>query len=348
MEIVQRARRVLAPPLWDYLVGGAETETTLFRNREALAAWAFRPRILRDVADVDTTTTLLGHRLALPLLFAPIGSLQNLTPDGTAASVRAAERYGALAVVSSVSQPELEVAAAAGEDKKWFQLYVRGDDAWIDGMVERVQRAGYRALIMTVDVAHYGHRERQILNGWVAPSRRDNVDTERFQALLTWEQMDRIKRNLSIPLGIKGIQTGEDAALALEHGADVVWVSNHGGRQLDHVRGTADMLPEIAAAVAGRAPIVVDGGYFRGPDLLKAFALGASAVAIGKLEGLALAAGGADALVRTCELLEFEVRTAMALLGVTAVAQLGRSYVERIPTGADTRAFPLVTDGLVL
>lgn len=346
-EIVDRAHRTLPPPLWDYVVGGAETEATLVRNRESIAAWAFCPRVLRDVTTVDISQRLLGGSIDVPFLFAPIGSLQTLTPDGGAAIVAAAADTGAIAVISSVTEPELEVSAAAGNGRRWFQLYFRGDDAWTSAMIGRVEAADYSALMLTVDVAHYGHRERQLGHNWVAPSRVSTAG-ENFQAALTWRTVERVKAQLSIPLGIKGIQTAADARLAIECGADVIWVSNHGGRQLDHARGSLDMLPEIVEAVAGRAPVIVDGGFFRGPDIVKALCLGATAVALGKLTGLAVAAGGAPALVRLAELLAFEITNAMAMLGVTAVSQLDQSYVQRIPTAVSTRAFPLAGDGWTL
>jgi glycolate oxidase len=177
-----------------------------------------------------------------------------------------------------------------------------------------------------VDVAVYSRRERPLLSGWTTPTRR-NPANPRFRASLTWETMDMIKEWCGLPFLLKGVATAEDAALAVEHGVDVIWVSNHGGRQLDHAQGAIETLPEIVAAVNGRTQIVLDGGVQRGSDVLKAIALGANAVAIGKLQGWGLAAGSTAGLVRVLELLEHEITVAMGLLGVTRIEQLNKNYV---------------------
>jgi glycolate oxidase len=228
-EIVRRAHGMLAPPVWDYIVGGSETETTLRRNRDAIGSLAFRPRILRNVANVDTSRTLLGTKLRIPYVLAPVGSLQAVAEGGAASSVRAAVKFGTLATVSSVALPGLEAAAEASTGDKWFQLYIRGDFQWITDMVERVRNAGYKALILTVDTAHYSRRERQIISRWLPPGRRVNLE-EHHQATLDWETALRIKEIAGIPVGIKGIQTAEDAEIAVRDGFDIVWVSNHGTR----------------------------------------------------------------------------------------------------------------------
>src|SRR6185312_8367309 len=341
-EIVRRANTLLPPPIWDYVVGGAETETTVRRNRDALGSLAFRPRILRNVAEHDMSTTLLGTKLRMPYLLAPVGSLQSVTEDGAAASVRAAASFGTLSVVSSVSQPGLEAAAAASPVDKWFQLYIRGDAKWVDDTIARVEKAGYKALMLTVDTAHYSRRERQIIDRWVPPGRRLHAD-DGYQLSLDWESASRIKGRLKIPVGIKGIQTAEDAEIAIREGFDLVWVSNHGGRQLDHARAAVEVLPEVVSVVAGRVPIVVDGGFMRGTDILKAIALGATAVGTGRLHALSLAAGGEAGLARMLEIVEIELRTSMALLGVTSLAQLDRSYVvNTTPVSTPQVAFPFL------
>lgn len=342
-ELVRRAHALLASPVWDYVVGGSETETTVRRNRDAIGSLAFRPRILRNVSTLDTATTLLGTPLRIPYVLSPVGSLQAVVESGAAASVRAALAFGTLPIVSSVSQPGLEPAAAAATGDKWFQLYIRGDFAWVTEMVDRVRNAGYTALILTVDTAHYSRRERQIISRWLPPGRRDETADESNQAKLDWETARRIKEMAGIPVGLKGIQTAEDAELAVRDGFDVVWVSNHGGRQLDHARATIEILPEVVAAVGGRAPIVVDGGFMRGTDVLKAIALGASAVGTGRLHALSLAAGGEAALTRMLEILEIEIRTSMALLGVASLAQLGPSHIAAAtPVTNAPGAFPFL------
>lgn len=328
-EIVRAARRNLSQGPWDYLVGGSESETTMRRNRLAFDRLAFRPRILVDVSHVDPSATFLGQRLRIPVMLAPIGSLQVFDPAGAAASARAAATFGTMPVVSSATLPSLEETAAASDGPKIFQLYVHGDMDWVRDIVGRVKAAGYIALCLTVDVAAYSRRERPMLTRWLTPTQRNRVDRN-YLAALTWDTMDMIKELAGLPFMLKGVATAEDAALAVEHGVDVIWVSNHGGRQLDHEIGTMDMLPEIVEAVAGRAAIVLDGGVQRGSDVLKAIALGAQAVAIGKLQGWGLAAAGVDGLVRVLEILEHEIRVAMGLLGVTRLDQLNARYLCRV------------------
>lgn len=327
-EVVLAARRSLGQGPWDYLVGGAESETTMRRNRLGFDRLAFRPRILADVSSIDPSTSLFGHHLRIPVLLAPIGSLQVFAPEGAVASARAAAAFGTMPVVSSATLPALEETAASSTGPKVFQLYVHGDLGWVRDILGRVKAAGYQALCLTVDVAVYSRRERPMLSRWATPTQRAAVD-RRYLAALTWETMDMIKELAGLPFMLKGVQTAEDAALAVEHGVDAIWVSNHGGRQLDHALGTIDTLPEVVQAVGGRAQIVLDGGILRGTDVLKAIALGARAVAIGKLQGWGLAAAGQDGLVRVLELLEHEITVAMGLLGVTRIDQLTPSYVCR-------------------
>ena len=325
-EIVLRARKNLPQGAWDYLVGASESETTMRRNRLAFDRLAFRPRILNDVSKVDTSTTFLGSGLRIPALLAPIGSLQVFNPEGGAASTRAAAEFGITHVVSSVTEPSLEAISAAAARPKVFQLYIHGDWGWIEEMVGRIKDAGYIGLCITVDTAHYSRRERPMLTRWTPPTRRRAYDPA-HSASVTWDTVDRIKSLAGLPFMLKGIATAEDAKIAVEHGVDVVWVSNHGGRQLDYGQGTMDMLGEVVEAVGGRADIVLDGGVQRGADILKAVALGARAVALGKLQGWGLAADGQAGIVRMLEILEDEIIVAMALLGVTSIDRLGPEYV---------------------
>ena len=325
-EIIQAARRNLPQDVWDYLTGGAESETTMRRNRLGFDSLALRPRVLIDVSKIDTSTTFLGQQLRIPVMLAPIGSLQTITPEGGVAVAKAAAEFGTMNFVSSVTQPTLEEIAASTNHPKIFQLYIRGGIDWCAEIIGRVKQAGYMALCLTVDTAHYSRRERPLLNRWQPPSRR--TETGRiFQAMLTWEMADAIKKIAGMPLIIKGIATAEDAKLAVEHGIDVIYISNHGGRQLDHGRGTIETLPEIVEAAAGKAEIVLDGGITRGTDIVKALALGAKAVTIGKLQGWGLGAGGKAGLLRVLELLEEELIVDMALLGITRVDQITQSYV---------------------
>jgi isopentenyl diphosphate isomerase/L-lactate dehydrogenase-like FMN-dependent dehydrogenase len=331
-EIIDAARADLDDDVWDYISGGAETETTLARNRLAIDALALRPRVLRDVSQIDPSATLLGNRLAIPVVLAPLGGLETITPDGGIASVRAAQRAGVLPIVSSISAPGLEAVGAATAGPKVCQLYIRGDAAWTDELIARTLHAGYTAIAVTVDSATYGRRERQLRSGWRPPTRRQGEDPGvAWQARLTWPWLRQIHERSGVPMIVKGIQTGADAELAVDHGFEVVYVSNHGGRQLDHAEATIETLREVVDAVAGRAEIVVDGGFMRGTDILKAIALGANAVGIGRLQAYALAAGGEEVLLRLLGLLEEEIRNAMGLLGVVSLSELDESFVRAAP-----------------
>ena len=325
-ELVQEARRRLDQGSWDYLVGGSASETTLRRNRLAFDRIAFRPRILVDVSQIDTATTFLGQKLRIPAILAPIGSLQVFEAGGGATATRAATEFGIMHAISSVTEPALEETAAATPTPKIFQLYVHGDMKWTEDIIGRVKAAGYAALALTVDVAHYSRRERPMLTRYQPPTRRVPPD-RRHLASLTWETMDIIKEMAGLPFMLKGVQTAEDAAIAVQHGVDVIWVSNHGGRQIDHGLGSMDTLPEIVQAVDGKARIVLDGGVQRGSDILKAVALGADVVALGRLQGWGLAAGGQAGVVRMLEILEDELTCEMGLLGVTRIDQVTPAYV---------------------
>ena len=348
-EVIVQARRNLSQNVWDYLTGGAESETTMCRNRFGLDSLGFRPRVLVDVSHIDASTTFLGHKLRIPVMLAPIGSLQIITPEGAVAVAKAAHEFGTLNFVSSVTQPSLEDTAAASPHPKIFQLYVQGDMDWVEALLARAKTAGYQALCLTVDTAYYGRRERQMMDRWLPPSRR--MTGYEHRAALTWETMHAIKEMAGLPFILKGVATAEDAALAVQHGVSAVYVSNHGGRQLDHGRGTIEMLPEIVAAVAGKAEIVLDGGIMRGSDVLKALALGAKAVAIGKLQGWGLGAAGQEGLVRVLELLESEIITSMGLLGVNRVGQLKPEHLCKTqPIGPthEMSAFPHMPGGRLI
>jgi len=322
-EIYQAARRKLPPGPWSYLIGGAETETTVLRNRRALDEIAFRPRVLRDVSKIDSKATFLGQPVRLPVMLAPIGGLESIVEGGAATAARGAAQFGVPQMLSSVCQPGLEATAAAAKTVRVFQLYVRGDDAWVDDFVQRARDNGFCAFCLTVDVAAYSRRERDLLGRFVKPWRARAIEGAAFQAGLSWDQVKRFKDKYpDVPLIIKGIATAEDAELCVQHGVEVVYVSNHGGRQLDHGLGSAAVLPEVLQAVKGKAEVWVDGGFMRGTDVVKAIALGAKTVGLGRLTGLALAAGGAAGLVRALEILEEEVRICLGLLGVTSYAEL--------------------------
>ena len=343
-ELVKKARQKLNQDNWDYIVGGAETETTVRRNRLALDSLAFRPRVLRDVSHIDASAKFLGRPLRLPIVLAPVGGLELFAPEGGSAAAKVAQDFGVSHMLSSVCEPGLEaVAQAAPEALRIYQLYTRGDAGWVDAMAERAIAAGYSAFCLTVDTAYYSRRERDIAK---RHSRSGPMPERKFQAGLNWRDVARLKGKFAIPLILKGIATAEDAVLALEHGVDSIYVSNHGGRQLDHGRGAMEVLPEIVAAVAGRASVIVDGGFNRGTDIVKALAAGADLVGLGRMQCIGLAAGGQAGLTRLLEILEQEIHTCLGLLGVNTWAELNPSYLHAAPpvgAGDTLGAFPLLT-----
>ncbi len=253
-EFVAPARRNISQGAWDYLMGGAETETTLERNRLALDAIAFRPRVLRNVEHVDTSAKVLGQQLELPIILAPIGSLQDFAPGGGITPTLAAAKFGVLHMLSSACAPGLEAVAQSVAYPKIFQLYVRGDTAWVEDYISRAIANRYVALCLTVDLDYYGRRERDLAKRYLTTSRRTNP-ADYFQARFAWEDVARLKAKFKIPFILKGIATAEDARIALEHGIEAIYVSNHGGRQLDHGKGAMQVLPEVVEAVAGRAEV---------------------------------------------------------------------------------------------
>jgi glycolate oxidase len=320
-EFVDDAEAKLSRNTWGYLVGATETETTVARNRQALDMMAFRPRVLRNVSAVDLSADFQGRRIALPVALAPVGSLESFHPDGAAEAARGAAAAGVPQIVSSVTQPGLEASAAASTGPKIFQLYVRGDQDFVDDHARRAIAAGYDAFCITVDSAHYSRRERDIANRFNKPWRA-RASGLAWQAALSWDDIKRFKDKHRIPLMLKGIGTAEDAAIACAHGVEYVYVSNHGGRQLDHGRGSFAVLPEVVAAVRGRAKIVVDGGFCRGTDVVKGIAAGADLIGIGRLYCYALAAAGAAGVEHMLGLLAEEVTIALGLLGVAGFGQL--------------------------
>ena len=342
-EVIRKARQKLNNDDWDYIVGGTETETTLRRNRMALDSIALRPRVLRDVSAIEPSTTFLGRKMRLPLLLAPVGSLELCTPEAGAAAARAAEQFGVGHMLSSVCEPGMAALAKQVPNAlRIFQLYVYGDTDWVDRHIEQAIELGNKAFCFTVDMALYSRRERDIAKRNI---RRAVVPGREFLAQLSWKDIERVRKKYDIPFILKGIGTADDALIAIDHGVDIIYISNHGGRQLDHDLGSMDVLPEIVAAVKQRAKIIVDGGFNRGTDIVKAIALGADLVALGRMQCMGLAADGTAGLVRVLELLETEVRICLGLLGVNTLTELNPSYVRRAypanPASA-LSAFPLL------
>jgi 4-hydroxymandelate oxidase len=334
---------------FDYIAGGSGDELTLADNPLAWRRWRLRPRVLGDVDELHTTAVVLGAELRLPVGFAPMAFQHFAHSDAELPGARGAARAGALYCLSTMSSRSLEEVAAAADDAaggpRWFQLYVHRDRGRSERLVRRAEAAGYRAIVLTADFPAAGVRQRDARNalaypqvyGNFEPPGRHSEDGSLLPLViggmndssLSWADLAWLKELTSLPLVVKGILRGDDAALAVEHGAAAVWVSNHGGRQLDRTPATADVLEEIAEAVAGRAEVYVDGGIRRGVDVLTALALGARAVFIGCPLGYALAVGGEAGVLRAFELLERELRTDMALLGVTRLDQLERDHLRR-------------------
>jgi isopentenyl diphosphate isomerase/L-lactate dehydrogenase-like FMN-dependent dehydrogenase len=333
-EIRSTAKKLLPPGPWGFAAGGAETETTLRRNRQALRQLAIRQRVLVDVRHVDLTTTFLGIQLPMPVAIAPMGSLIMFHPQGDCEMVRGAAPSGNLAVVSGVTGWSVEEVARAARGPLLFQLYFGGPRSWAQELLGRVEASGYHAVCLTVDVQVYGRRERDLRlrfdpRAARAAAPHPSPPDMDYQARLTWDDVAWLRSILSVPLGIKGILTAEDAKRAVGAGVQIVWVSNHGGRQLDHTQATINVLPEIVEAVDGRADIIIDGGFARGTDVIKALALGAKVVAMGRTMLWGLAVDGAAGVARTLELLRQEISTSLALCGQTSVRGLTPSLICR-------------------
>ena len=332
-EFLKAAKFNLNRNNWDYITGGTETETTLARNRQSLDSVAFRARVLRNVQTVDTSVTLYGRKIRLPVIIAPVGGLQNMWAGGVATVAEAAGEFGIPMMQSSATEPALEETAKKAPDAyKIFQLYVRGDDKFIDDIYKRSQDNGFvPQFCFTVDLAYYSRRERDVVKRFNRIANRSEFE-HHTQAGLDWGVIERFqKRNPKAEIIIKGIQTGEDAQIAVDNGIRGIYVTNHGGRALDHARGTADMLEEVVGVVKGRVPVIVDGGINRGTDVLKAVALGASAVGIGRLYCYALSAAGRPGIVRMLELLEDEIRRDLGLMGLDDIKKIDRSYICKVP-----------------
>jgi isopentenyl diphosphate isomerase/L-lactate dehydrogenase-like FMN-dependent dehydrogenase len=328
-----------------YFAGGADDERTLRRNAVAYEAWELRPRVLVDVSAVSTRCTVLGSEQETPILAAPVAFQLLAHPDGEPGMARAAAAAGTVICLSSLtSTPPAEVAEAAPEARRWMQVYLFRDRGVTRAMVEEAAEAGYEALLLTVDAPYAGRRERDLRTGFQVPAEirapaieaavghRSLTTAEVFALVdpsITWDDLEGLCDEFELPILVKGLITAEDAALAVEHGAAGVVVSNHGGRQLDHAPATIDALPEVVEAVAGRIPVLIDGGIRRGTDVAVALALGAEAVLVGRpvLWGLAWdgEAGARDAL----EMLTEELRLALALLGAPDPSALSADHVQR-------------------
>ena len=343
------ARERLTQMAYDYYAGGAEDEITLRENREAFRRTFLKYRVLVDVAERDTSTHLLGQDLPFPVILAPTSMHKLAHPEGELATARGASEIGALMTLSSISTQTMEdVAEAVPGAPRWFQLYCYSDRAVTEMLVKRAHAAGYTALVVTVDVPLLGRRERDFRNVFTLPEdvRFANFETmqndpgDQGSALsnwvatlqtptLNWDDLAWLRSLAPLPMILKGIVRADDALRALELGVEGIWVSNHGGRQLDTSIASLDALPEIADAVGGRATIILDGGVRRGTDVLKAIAMGADAVAVGRPQLWGLAADGSTGVRRVLEMLRDELSLAMALSGCRSLAEITPDLLAR-------------------
>jgi isopentenyl diphosphate isomerase/L-lactate dehydrogenase-like FMN-dependent dehydrogenase len=337
-ELHQAARDRLDEGVWAFLDGGSGAEWTLRANRRAFDGWAFRPRMLQGSGPPNLDTTFLGLRLALPFLTAPFGADRLFHPDGQRAVVRAAEQAGAASIVPEAGSFGLEaLAEQAPGAARVFQLHALGDPENFLRLAGRAAKAGYAALCVTVDCPTDGWRERiralrfQLDHTAVSGNypAQGGAEAHLFGPMMrndtptwTWEGLAKTAARADLPFIAKGILTAADALAALEAGASAIYVSNHGGRQLDGAPASLTQLPEVVGAVARRVPILFDSGVRRGTDVLKALALGADVVILGRVVAYGLAAGGADGVTATLELLRDEIRTSLTLLGRTTPAEL--------------------------
>ncbi|MEO9029906.1 MAG: alpha-hydroxy acid oxidase [Ktedonobacteraceae bacterium] len=314
---------------WSYYVGGSDDEVTLRANREAFERIRLRPRMLVDVNRCEMGTTVLGAPVSLPVLIAPSAFHTLADPAGECATAQAAGGAGTLMVASSSSTRSLEEIAQAASGPLWFQLYVFNRQNARE-LVQRAAAAGYRALVLTVDSPRWGHKERAIRSGFQIPTKANVSDqaAAKDAIAITWDDVDWLRSLSPLPILLKGILTAEDALLAVEHGVDGMIVSNHGGRQLDGVLAGIEALPEVVEAVSSRCEVYVDGGIRRGTDILKALALGARAVLVGRPILWGLAVEGRSGARQVLEILRAELDLAMALAGRPTLASIDRSLVK--------------------
>jgi 4-hydroxymandelate oxidase len=339
-DVEALARTVMPSSVTAFLSGGAADELTVRWNREKYRDIRLQPKVLIDVSHVECSTTLLGQKLSVPILLAPTSSHRFVHPEGELATARGAGQAGATMVLSSGSNTSIEDVMQVATQPVWFQLYVSKDRGLARALVQRVEAAGAKALCVTVDSPLDGARNRQFRDpmptppgvtfphyaGIREPASSFTLD-EVHPALLEWRDIDWIRAMTKMPILLKGITTPHDAELAIKAGADGVIVSNHGGRCLDTQPATIEALPRVAAQVAGRVPILVDGGIRRGTDVVKALALGASAVQIGRPYVYGLAVGGAEGVAHVVKVLRQELLFAMALLGRPTIASIDRSVL---------------------
>ena len=341
------AEERLDPGSFGYFAGAANDEWTMRENRAAFERWVLRPRMLVDVSEVTTATTVLGTDVSMPLLVAPTAFQRMAHPEGELAMARGAAEAGTVMCLSTLATATIEeVAEASADGARWFQLYWSSDRGVVRDLLDRAAANGFTAVVLTVDLPELGRRERDLRTGFEIP---EQIPVPIFLALaesvgaisptdinwavdksLTWRDLEWLRSVSSLPLLVKGILTAEDAVLAVESGAEGVVVSNHGGRQLDGVAAALDALPEVVEAVGERATVLMDSGIRRGTDVVKALALGAEAVLAGRAPLWGLAVGGAEGVQAVLELLREEIALALALCGCASPEAVSRAHVGRV------------------
>ncbi len=331
------AQSKMDPKHWDFIQGGSDDEVTLRSSRAAFERIQLRPRVLVDVSSnaLDTRSNVLGTPVSMPLLVAPTAMHCLAHPEGECATAQAAGRADTLMIASTTATRSLEEIAQAASGPLWFQLYVYPSLQYAGKLVQRAESAGYRAIVLTVDLPTLGNREKDKRNNVEIPpppfieANFVGVEKSGFEwVTLTWDSLSWLRSITTLPILLKGILTAEDALLAIEHGMDGIIVSNHGGRQLDTAVTSIEALPEIVNAVAGRCEVYFDGGIRRGTDILKALALGARAVLVGRPVLWGLAANGADGAYHVLEILRKELELAMALSGRPTLSSIDQTLVK--------------------
>lgn len=336
-QLERVARRKLGLPAIHYIANGADDAKTLQANRDAFDAWGIRVRRLVDVSHVDLATSVLGQRLEVPIILAPVGNQQSIHPDGELASARAARGSGQLMIASTVANHGIG-AIARESGPLWFQLYASPDHELMGKLVHDAGAAGCRVLVLTVDSNARGNREGEAWWARMADSAGPALPLGNFvgyagrppvgDVALSWGVIDWLRARTTMKLVLKGIVTREDATLAVAHGVDGIIVSNHGGRQEESLRATLACLPEVVEAVAGRVPVLIDGGFRRGTDIFKALALGADAICIGRPYLWGLGAFGEEGVARVLAILREELRRIMQFAGTTSLAAINPAYLE--------------------
>lgn len=322
------ARERLPKDVYDYYAGGAGDEWTLRENRRAFEDWVIRPRVLSGAYPPDASTSLLDTDVAMPILVAPWAYQRLAHSDGELATARAAAKAGTIMCVSSTTVEYLEDVAGASDGPKWWQLYVYTDRGYSAEMLRRVHASGYAAVCFTVDFPVGGLRHRDTRNAFLMPIGLPDDDLV-FDPTISWADLAWIREHAPLPVLVKGIMTAEDATIAVDESADGIVVSNHGARQLDSVAAPITVLPEIVDAVAGRVPVIVDGGFRRGTDVFKALALGADAVMVARPVCWGLAVAGEQGVSDVLSILRDELENTMALAGVKTLADIGPSLIAR-------------------